>query len=166
MPEHPDQAEVLQHGAGEPWPWRRIATVLVAGGLAAGLLLTVDGSARAREEAALTACVAAGDAAVDRAWEPIVAMARYVRPTLAQVPDGSTREGIFDLVADEAQDRGLLVSAARTDCAEVAIWWHHRELRERRDACSSALALEADRLAAVARDGRVAFERATLERCS
>ena len=162
---HTGEAEVLQQGTGDPRPWRTITTLLLVGAVAIGALVALDSAAREGEETALDGCVAAADAAVDRAWEPIVAMARYVRPTLAQVPDGSTRRGIFDLVAGEAQDREQLVSAARAGCADVAIWWHHRDLRRRRDACSSALATEADRLAAVAQDGRAAFERATQGRC-
>ncbi len=162
---HTGEGEVLQQGTGDPWPWRRITTLLLVAVVAIGALVGTDRWAREREEAALAGCVAAADAAVDRAWEPIVAMARYVRPTLAQVPDGSTRRGIFDLVAGEAQDRDQLVRAARAGCADVTIWWHHRDLRRRRDACSSALSTEADRLAAVAQDGRAAFERTTLGRC-
>ncbi len=164
MPDTP-QPEVLQHGTGDPWPWRRITTLLLVGAVAVGAVVGLDGWARQREEAALAGCVAAADAAVDRAWEPIVAMAGYVRPTLAQVPDGSTRSGIFDLVAGEAQGGEQLVAAAGKGCADVAVWWHHRDLRRQQDACASALAAEADRLAAVARDGRAAFERTSLERC-
>jgi hypothetical protein len=161
----PDDAEVLQHGTDDPWPWRRVAAVLLVPAVAVAVAVGVDRSERAREEGALAACAAAGDAAVDRAWQPIVAMAQYVRPTLSQVPEGSTRNGIFALVAGEAQDRAGLVAAARDGCTEVRIWWHHHDLRERRDACAATLTTEVGRLADVARDGRVAFEGATLERC-
>lgn len=166
MPENPDHAEVLQQRGGEPWPWRRIIFALLAGAVVAAGLVSTDRAARSREEAALAACVAAGDRAVERAWEPVVSMAYYIRPTLFQVPDGRTRDGIFDLVAREAEGRDRLVSEARAGCADITIWWLHGDLRERRDACSAALGAATDRLAAVARDGRVAFEGVRVERCA
>jgi hypothetical protein len=160
-----DDAEVLDHGGRARWPARRVATLLAAALALVGLVGVADRAAREREQRALAGCEAAANQAVDRAWAPVVAMAGYVRPTLAQVPAGRTRQGIFDLVAEEAENGDKRVADAADRCASVPIWWHHVDLRRERDRCAAALTLEAGRLLSVADDGRAAFERETQERC-
>ena len=161
-----DDVEVLEQTRRQArWPARRIALLLVAVVVLLGSLGVVDRNARGREQRALAGCEAAANATVDQAWAPVVAMAGYVRPTLSQVPEGRTRQEIFDLVAAEAEGGDQPVADAAARCASVPIWWHHADLRRQRDLCTSALAAEVGRLAAVARNGRAAFDRAALARC-
>ncbi len=158
-------ADVLERGGREPWPLRRILAAMAALTLAAVALGAADEVARGREAAALIRCESAANDAVVKVWAPVVAMAGYVRPTLTQVPAGSTRDGIFRLVADEAGGRSARLTTAADRCAGIDIWWHHSELRQRRTGCVAALAAEARQLQAVTRDGRVAFDRQSQAAC-
>lgn len=159
------EPEVLERRGHEPWPRRRLAVGLLVASTLLAAAVSADRAARTQEAADLDRCERAANAALGRAWAPVGAMAAYVRPTLSQVSAGSTRDGLLQLVADQATGRTATLHEAADRCRGVRLWWHHSDLRSRRSSCANALAAEASRLEDVADDGRAAFVGNGRSRC-
>ena len=137
-----------------PWVRRLLVSVLVIAVVAAWL---VDRRIRADETVAVDRCAAAANAALDAAFDPVDAMAGYVRPALASAPTAQLRRDLFALVGSTAVGSSDRLVAARDLCADTSVLAVHGELRARLEACGRKVERAIDYLDAVARDGRAAF---------
>lgn len=137
---------------GRPVRRRLLATVLVVL-VATASLLVVDQRVRDGEARALDACATHARLAVKEADDPLYAMTAYVRPVVGRGASAWLRHSMFALVSSVAAGAGGQLAPARRRCADVDVWWLHRALRDRREACVGALDAQAAFLRAVARDG-------------
>ena len=159
----PGAVDILDTGERRRWIGSRRLSgrakvgLLVAALVAAGLALVVDRQVRAEERVALDRCAAATDAAVRRASGLIGYMVAYVRPTMAGLPDGDVRDGIYDLVSGAAVKALPATDRADRSCDGIEIFAFHTTHRDRHDACRSLLEITRSHLERVRDDGRSAF---------
>ena len=154
----PGAVDILDTGERRQWLSRRAKVgLLVAVLVAAGLALVVDRQVRAEERVALDRCAEATDAAVRRAAGLIGYMVGYVRPTMAGLPDGDVRDGIYELVSGAAVKALPATARADRSCDGVEILAFHTTHQARHDACRSLLAITRSHLERVRDDGRSAF---------
>lgn len=137
---------------GRPVRRRLLAVVLVVL-VAATAALVVDGRVRDREARGLDACALHARLAVKEADDPLYAMTAYVRPVLGHGASAWLRHSMYALVSSVAAGAGGQLAPARRRCRDVDVFWLHRSLRDRREACVGALDAQAAFLRAVARDG-------------
>lgn len=153
----------------EPRLTRRAQVVLLLAALVLGTVgVVVDRQVRADEKEALDACAVETEAAVRRASGLIGYMVGYVRPTMAGLPDGEVRDGIYELVSRAAVTALPRTAEAEAVCDNVDVWRVHRGHRARLDACRDLLSVTRNHLERVRDDGRSAFvdgtARANLQR--
>lgn len=154
----PGAVEILDTGERRRWlSTRTKAGLLLAGLLATGVGLVADREVRAQERVALDRCAVATDAAVRRASGLIGYMVGYVRPTMAGLPDGEVRDGIYELVSGAAVKALPATERADRSCEDVAILAFHDAHRARHDACLTLLSITRNHLERVRDDGRSAF---------
>ncbi|MBC9734594.1 hypothetical protein [Nocardioides marmotae] len=151
-----EQAEVLDQPGRAPvrrrtrWLLAALALVLLVG-------WAVDHRLRGSEERAVDGCGSEAATATERTDESMSMIRTYVQPALLSVPRGSSQDGFFDLVAEEAREAEPRVRDALAVCRDVDVVAVHPGLRERRDAYVAHLAARADWLAAIAADGRAYY---------
>lgn len=150
---------------------RTRAVLLVAALVVTASGVVVDRQVRAREQAALDRCAVATDAAVRRASGLIGYMVGYVRPTLAGLPDGEVRDGIYELVSGAAVKALPATDRADATCGAVKVLAFHDAQRSRHEACLALLSVTRTHLERVRDDGRSAFvdgstRRELLHRCT
>jgi hypothetical protein len=133
---------------------RLLVVVLVIAVVAAWL---VDRRIRADETVAVDRCAVAANAALDRAFSRVEAMAFYVRPTLESSSPDRLRRDLYALVGSTATGASDRLVPARDLCAGTSVLAVHGELRARLDACVRRVERAIDYLDAVVRDGRTAF---------
>ncbi len=159
----PGAVDILDTGERRRWlGHRRLSRrttvgLLVAALVAAGIGLVVDRQVRAEERVALDRCAEATERAVRRASGLIGYMVGYVRPTMAGLPDGEVRDGIYELVSGAAVKALPATEQADRTCEDVEVLAFHRTNRERHDACLQLLAVTRNHLERVRDDGRSAF---------
>lgn len=159
----PGAVDILDTGERRRWlPRPRLSRrtkvgLLVAVLVAAGIGAVVDRQVRAEERVALDRCATATDAAVRRASGLIGYMVGYVRPTMAGLPDGEVRDGIYELVSGAAVKALPATDRADRSCEGVEVLAFHADHRERYDACRTLLSITRNHLERVRDDGRSAF---------
>jgi len=163
----PGAVDILDTGERRRWlprprPGRRLgrrtkAGLLVAALVVTGVGLVVDREVRAEERVALDRCAGATDAAVRRASGLIGYMVGYVRPTMAGLPDGEVRDGIYELVSGAAVKALPATDRADRSCEDIRVLPVHRGHRTRYDACLTLLSITRNHLERVRDDGRSAF---------
>ena len=154
----PGAVDILDTGERRRWLSRRTkVALLVAVLVAAGLALVVDRQVRAQERVALDRCAETTTAAVRRASGLIGYMVGYVRPTMAGLPDGDVRDGIYELVSSAAVTALPATDRADRSCDGIEILAFHAAHQGRHDACRSLLAITRSHLERVRDDGRSAF---------
>ncbi|MDN4171412.1 hypothetical protein QWY28_00490 [Nocardioides sp. SOB77] len=151
-----EPAEVLEQPGRTPlrrrtrWVLAVAALVLVAGWAA-------DHELREREQRAVERCADATAAATARTDASMAMIRTYVQPALLSVPSGSSQDGFFALVAEEAREAEPRVRDALARCEEVDVLAVHLGLTERRDAYVAHLSARADWLAEIGADGRAYY---------
>lgn len=154
----PGAVDILDTGERRQWLSRRTKVgLLLAMLVAAGLGLVVDRQVRAEERVALDRCAEATQLAVRRASGLIGYMVGYVRPTMAGLPDGDVRDGIYELVSSAAVKALPATDRADRACGGVEILAFHDTLQSRHAACRDLLAINRSHLERVRDDGRSAF---------
>lgn len=154
----PGAVDILDTGERRRWLSRRTKVVLLVAVLvAAGIGLVVDRQVRAEERVALDRCAEATDAAVRRAAGLIGYMVGYVRPTMAGLPDGDVRDGIYELVSSAAVKALPATDRAERSCDDIEVLAFHDTHRARYSACLDLLSITRNHLERVRDDGRSAF---------
>lgn len=154
----PGGVDILDTGERRPWLSRRTRLGLLVGLVVlAALGLVVDSEVRAEERTAIARCAAATDAAVRRASGLIGYMVGYVRPTMAGLPDGDVRDGIYELVSGAAVKALPATDRADRSCAGIEILGFHDAHQARYAACRDLLAITRNHLERIREDGRSAF---------
>ncbi|MEV7428071.1 hypothetical protein AB0N29_00515 [Nocardioides sp. NPDC092400] len=150
------QPEVLDQPGRAPVR-RRTWALLGAGALVLAGAWAVDHGLRGQEEQAVAACREQAVAATGRTDRSMAMIRAYVQPALLSVPAGSSQDGFYDLVAEQAREAVPAVREALATCRGADVLAVHRGLREQRGAYVAHLAARADWLEEVGADGRAYY---------
>lgn len=154
----PGAVDILDTGERRQWLSRRAKVgLLVALLMVAGIGVVVDRQVRADEQASLDRCAEATDGAVRRASGLIGYMVGYVRPTMAGLPDGEVRDGIYELVSGAAVKALPATARADRSCDGIEVLAFHDAHQARHAACLDLLSITRNHLERVRDDGRSAF---------
>ncbi|MDN4160093.1 hypothetical protein [Nocardioides abyssi] len=151
-----EQPEVLEQPGRAPVR-RRTHLLLAAAAVLAVAGWAADHDLREQEERAVAGCREAATAATARTDASMAMIRAYVQPALLSVPEGSSQDGFFALVADEALEVAPRMDEALVRCRDVDVLPVHRALQRQRDAYVDHLAARADWLAEIAADGRAYY---------